>query len=171
MVHNSAVGRRWLLVEAACFGLAFATCLCWITVCLVANFRPSGLSTAYWIEFPHLRSDTSGIIAFFAVAIFLPYSEFLRLRRRPRIGSRSDWLPSSDNAAAAGLAVSETLGGLSTGLVLYLSVNAVTHPATMAIQATHLAPWPTESTLRVIALMMCALSATVYRLFSATRKS
>lgn len=171
MIHDSSVGRQWLLAEAACFGLAFATGLCWITVCLVASFRPSGLSTAYWIELPHLRSDTSGIIAFFAVAIFFPCSEFLRFRRRPRIGRPSDWLPFSDIVVAAGLAISETLGGLSTGLVLYLSVNAVTHPATMAIRATHLAPWPAESTLRVIALMMCALSATVYRLFSATRKS
>jgi hypothetical protein len=30
-------------------------------------------------------------------------------------------------------------GGLGTGLVVYLSVNAVGHPATLEIRATHLA--------------------------------
>ena len=171
MTHNSSVGRQCLLVEASCFGLAYAAGLCWITVCLLASFRPNGLSAAYWTELPYLRSDTSGVIAFFAVSIFLPCSEFLRLRRRPRIRRPSGWLPFSDITTAAGLAISETLSSLSTGLVLYLSVNAVTHPATMTIRATHIAPWPTESTLRAIALITCALSATVYRLFSATRRS
>lgn len=47
---------------------------------------------------------------------------------------------------------------MSTGLVAYISVNAVTHPFTLHLQATHFAPWPTEGTLRVIALAACAAS-------------
>jgi hypothetical protein len=63
----------------------------------------------------------------------------------------ADWQP----IRLAGLAVAETVTVLATLLVAYLSVNAVTHPATLAIRATHLASWPTEGTLRVIALGAC----------------
>ena len=52
---------------------------------------------------------------------------------------------------------------LATGLVVYLSVNTVSHPASLNLQATHLAPWPTEGTLRVIALVLCVFSASQVR--------
>jgi TRAP-type C4-dicarboxylate transport system permease small subunit len=65
-------------------------------------------------------------------------------------------------------AVSETTVVLSTGLVLYLSVNAVTHPATLGLQATHFAPWPTERALRVTALLLCICSVTILRYLLAT---
>jgi hypothetical protein len=52
---------------------------------------------------------------------------------------------------------------LATGLVVYLSVNAVTHPATLGVHATHLATWPTEGTLRVAALLSCTCSAAALR--------
>ncbi len=44
-------------------------------------------------------------------------------------------------------------------MVIYLSVNAATQPVTLGMQATHFASWPTEGTLRVIALLLCACSA------------
>jgi hypothetical protein len=63
--------------------------------------------------------------------------------------------------------VAEVVAVLSTALVVYLSVNAVTHPATLLIQATHFARWPTEGTLRVIALLLCVLSVGWLRFMTA----
>lgn len=42
-----------------------------------------------------------------------------------------------------------------SGRVGYLSPNAVTHPYTLRLQQTHLLPWPSEGTVRVIALGIC----------------
>jgi hypothetical protein len=60
-------------------------------------------------------------------------------------------------------AVAETAASLCTGVVIYLSVNAVTHPWTLKIQLTHLLPWPSEGTVRVIALGICLVTTTVSR--------
>lgn len=154
---------RWLAFEASAAGLAYGAGLCWASVCLVASFRPGDLRTPYWRDVPGLRTDTCGIVAFLALAVCLGTSEYLRLRRRrdatvtPGGGS---W---SRTRRLFALATSETVAILATGLVVYLSVNAVTHPATLEIHATHLAPWPTEGTLRAAALLMCACSVTVLR--------
>ena len=51
----------------------------------------------------------------------------------------------------------------AAGLVVYLSVNAVTHPATLRLQATHLLSWPAEGTLRVVALLLAAVYVAVLR--------
>jgi hypothetical protein len=72
---------RWLAVEALAAGLAYGAGLCWASVCLVASFRPDGLGAPYWWDVPGLRTDTSGIIAFFILAAGLAASEYLRLRR------------------------------------------------------------------------------------------
>jgi len=58
-------------------------------------------------------------------------------------------------AIAAAVAILATL--------LYLSVNAVTHPATLLIRATHVLPWPSEGTLRVLALFLCLCSVSMLR--------
>ena len=63
--------------------------------------------------------------------------------------------------------MAEVVALLATGLVVYLSVNAVTHPATLTIEATHFASWPTEGTLRVVALVLCVLSVGMLRFMSA----
>ncbi len=55
-------------------------------------------------------------------------------------------------------AVAETAAFLGTGLVIYLSFNAVMHPWTLQIQLTHLLPWPSEGTVRVIALAICLVA-------------
>jgi hypothetical protein len=65
-------------------------------------------------------------------------------------------------------AVAETAVVLSTGLVIYLSLNAVTHPVTLTIQLTHLWPWPSEGTVRVIALGICLVAVAVRRYLRAT---
>ena len=61
------------------------------------------------------------------------------------------------------LALSETVAILATGLVGYLSLNTITHPASMQIHVTHLLPWPAEGTLRVVALLLCVLSVATFR--------
>jgi len=59
----------------------------------------------------------------------------------------------------------------ATGLVIYLSLNAVTHPDTLERQLTHLMPRPTEGTVRVIGLAVClaAVATRHYLRATATR--
>jgi hypothetical protein len=145
-------------------GVAYGAGLCWASTCLVGSFRPAYLARPYWPAIREVRTDTCGIAAVVVSAICLVGSEYLRLRRRHHgtlptqaadAGGQVIWL--------AALAVAETVAVLSTALVAYLSVNAVTHPATLAVQATHLASWPTEGTLRVMALVACICSISVMR--------
>jgi hypothetical protein len=88
-------------------------------------------------------------------------SGYLRLRRR------RDGLPTCRRPTeATGLRVwviSETVEIVTTGLVIYVSANSVTHPATLGLQASHLAAWPTEGTVRVVALLLCACSIAALR--------
>jgi hypothetical protein len=150
---------RRLAVEAALAGLAYGSVLCWLSTCVVGSFRPGYLANPYWPTIPALRTDTCGIAAFAVAAASLGVSEFLRLRRKRAGGTISQRVTADREAMwLAALAMAETLLVLSTFLVAYLSVNAVTHPATLALRATHLVPWPTEGTLRVIALAACACS-------------
>jgi hypothetical protein len=177
----------WLAVEAAAAGLAFGSLLEWASTALVGSFRPLGLADPYWRGVPWLRTDTSGFAAFIVAAVCLLSSEYLRLRRRrsapsaravPPAASAGPVPPAASAgavppAASAGavppptvpggavllaMAAAETVAVLATGLFGYLSVNAVTHPATQQIQATHLLSWPTEGTLRVVALLLCIVS-------------
>jgi hypothetical protein len=159
---NRAGTGHWLTLEASATGLAYAMGLCWAGVALVASFRPGDLSAPYWGEVPTLRADTCGITAFFAVAVLFAMSEFLRLHRR------RDTLQKAGRTSAGAptllmLATSETVAVLATGVVSYLSINAVTHPGTLDLPATHLAPYPTEGTLRVVALFLSACSVAVLR--------
>jgi hypothetical protein len=60
-------------------------------------------------------------------------------------------------------AVAETGALLGTALVIYLSLNAVTHPVTLGIKLTHLWPWPSEGTVRVIGLGICLAGVAISR--------
>ena len=155
--------NRRLALEASAAGLAYTAGLCWASVCLLASFRPDDLSTPYWRGVPGLRSDSCGILAFFATAVCLATSEYLRLGRRRNAAAGKAQAPSGGPAMLMAVAVAETVAVLATGLTVYLSVNAVTHPATLRVEATHLAGWPTEGTLRVVALLLCACSVAVLR--------
>jgi len=110
-----------------------------------------------------LRSDTCGILAFFALAVSFGTSEYLRLRRRLDAAVSPGRGSSRGSTKLLALAAAETVAILATVLVIYVSVNAVTHPATLGIRATHLTPWPTEATLRVIALLLSVCSIAVMR--------
>ena len=153
----------WLVLEAVATGLAYGAGLCWASVCLLGNFRPSDLDVPYWSGVPHLRSDTCGILAFFGVAVCLGTSEYLRLRRRRDTMATLGRGASRGTTKPFALAASETTAILATGLVIYVSVNAVTHRATLDMRATHFAAWPTEGTLRVVALLLCVCSVTALR--------
>lgn len=155
--------RGLLALEATAAGLAYSAGLWWAGVCLVASFRPNDLSVPYWGGWPGLRTDTSGIAAFFVVAVCFAASEYLRLLRRRDAAVRPGRPLTDGPAKLLALAISETAVLLATGLVGYISVNAVTHPATLRIHATHLATWPTEGTLRLAALLLCACSVAALR--------
>lgn len=153
-------GDAWLAVEAATAGLAFGSLLEWASTALVGSFRPLDLADPYWRVVPWLRTDTSGFAAFIVAAVCLLSSEHLRLRRRRSAASAGAVPPPTapGGAVLLAMAAAETVAVLATGLFGYLSVNAVTHPATQQIQATHLLSWPTEGTLRVVALLLCIVS-------------
>ena len=153
------------VVESVATGLALAAALVWFGSCLVGSFHPDGLARPYWPKMAGLRTDSAGVGAFALLVATVTLSETLRVCRRRRaapveVGER---VPISPLAAmATGVAVATLVGGI--GLVIYLSVNGLTHPATLAIHATHFATWPTEGTLRVIALAVTVLSAAWLRL-------
>jgi hypothetical protein len=155
----SRVGRpRRLAVEAVTAGLAFAALLGWASTALVGSFRGEDLPGRYWQPIP-VRTDTSGFIAFLVAAICLATSEYLRLRRRREAMPA---LP-PDRAATMVLAVAETVAVLATGLFVYLSFNAITHPGSLLLHITHLLPWPAEGTVRIEALVLSAGSVAVWR--------
>jgi hypothetical protein len=98
------------------------------------------------------------------LAFTLVVSEYFRLRRNGGRRRRASGLRPRRYLARA---VAEVIALLATALVVYLSVNAVTHPYTLTIQATHFATWPTEGTLRVCALLLCVLSVGWLRFMTA----
>ena len=130
MSYKRVLRRRgsWFMIEALTFGLAYGAGLCWASVCLLASFRPDGLSDPYWGRIPGLRTDTSGIIAFCAVALFLTCSEFLRLRRRQMGNVIPERFLSGGLVNAAASAACETVGLLATG-ARHLSLDQHCHPS------------------------------------------
>jgi hypothetical protein len=157
------------VVESVALGLGYAAVLIWGGAALVAAFSPYQ-SYPYWPAIP-LRTDTSGVLAFIVSLVCLTVSKYLQLRRR---GDDGD-LPVKSVARPAGVlamqAVAEAAVVCATGLVIYLSLNAIVHPWTLRIQLTHLWPWPSEGTVRVIGLAVCvaAVATTRYLRVTATR--
>lgn len=155
-----------LVIESLSAGLAFGALLWWASTCLVGSFRPQGLDSPYWAVISGLRTDTSGFAAFIISAICLVTSEYLRLQRRYAKRAYS-----SDSPAPIGLpngrtftyALCEAVALLATAVVGYISVNAVTHPASLLMQVTHLFAWPSEGTLRIMALLLCVASGSILR--------
>jgi hypothetical protein len=159
------------LSEAVTAGVAYGALLCWLSTCLVASFRGAYLAMPYWSAIPGLRTDTCGAIAFVLAAVALMVSQYLRLGRRHnqlQYGGQSKYPGPTQLAARA---VSETTAVLATGLVVYISINAVTHPVTLSIHATHFASWPSEGALRVLALCTCVASVGALRYLKAGQTS
>ena len=166
-VRTRSQDHRKLLVESAAFGLGYTAVLIWSGSALVSSFS-GGEAAPYWPAVPQLRTDTAGAIAFAVAIVSLAVSKYLQLRRRSGGPVRPAHRPAGVLAVQA---VAETAAFLGTGLVIYLSLNAVTHPVTLRIQLTHLWPWPSEGTVRVIALGIClaAVATRRYLRASATR--
>jgi hypothetical protein len=166
-VRNGRQGNVKLVVESAAFGLGYAAVLVWVGSALVASFSDYE-ALPYWPAIPHLRTDTSGVLAFAVSFVSLVVSRYLQLRRR----SAAPVEPVEPVERTPGVslvqAVAESAVVLATGLVLYLSVNAVTHPFTLTLQLTHLWPWPSEGTVRVLALGICLVAVAVSRYLRAT---
>jgi hypothetical protein len=162
--------NRRLAVEAAAFGVGYTSVLCWASTCLVATFGGASLASPYWPVLPWLRTDTTGVISFALAAVGLTVSKYLRLRRT-RAGAIAPHPVSRTAPAHAVQAVAETAAVLATAVVAYLSLNVVTHSATLRIQLTHLWPWPSEGTVRVIALGICVASVSATRYLRATASS
>jgi hypothetical protein len=155
-------GERTLAIEAAAYGLAYASVLCWASTCLVAIFGGAPLASPYWPDIPRLRTDTTGIIAFALAAVCLAVAKYLRLQRLSA-GWQERQLPERAAGVLAARSVAETAALLATGLVAYLSFNVVTHSYTLRVHVIHLLSWPSEGTVRVVALIICALSVAVTR--------
>lgn len=156
------------MAESAAFGLGYTAVLVWSGAALVAAFT-SGESDPYWPAIPSLRTDTTGVIAFAVAIVSLAVSKYLQLRRcgdAPAQPAARTVTRSSGVLAVQAMA--ETAAFLGTGLVIYLSLNAVTHPETLRLQLTHLWPWPSEGTVRVIALGICLAGAATRRYLRAT---
>ncbi len=147
------------MVESAAFGLGYTAVLIWSGSALVASFTDHEV-TPYWPAIPDLRTDTTGVIAFATAIVSLVVSKYLQLRRRNGVAVQS---AGRSAGVLAVQAVAETAAVLSTGLVVYLSLNAVTHPFTLRLQVTHLWPWPSEGTARVIGLGICLVAVATSR--------
>jgi heme/copper-type cytochrome/quinol oxidase subunit 2 len=153
--------------------VAYGAALCWASVCLVASFRPNNLANPYWSEAKWLRTDTCGVICFLIVALTLVVSEFLRLRRKQGQKEARQHVQAGSAFEPFATAVAEVIVLLSSGLVVYVSVNAVTHPDTLVLRVTHFATWPTEGTTRIAALFLsvCSVAFLRYQTIDASRST
>jgi hypothetical protein len=158
--HGGVRYRSYL--EGAVTGLAYAGALAALSVFVVGSFRPGQLASPYWERIGRLRTDTFGFVCFFMATVTFAWSEFLRLSRMAR--HRPEAIkPDTGPLPLLALATARALAIASAVLVAYLSVNAVTHPQTLGLSATHLFSWPTESTLRAAALILTACAVAVAR--------
>jgi hypothetical protein len=163
-VRTKSQANGKLVIESVAFGVGYTAMLIWIGSALVASFT-GGEANPYWPVIPFLRTDTAGDLAFAVAIVSLVVSRYLQLRRRGAAASQPAARP-------AGLvmvqAMAETAAVLCTAVVIYLSVNAVTHPETLERQLTHLLPGPSEGTVRVIALGICLVAVATSRYLRAT---
>ena len=164
-VRTRSQDNRKLVVESAAFGLGYTAVLIWGGSAILASFTDYE-AFPYWPAIPHLRTDTTGVMAFAIAIVTLAVSRYLQLRRRNGVTAVRPVARSPRVHAVQ--AAAETAVVLATGMVIYLSLNAFTHPITLRLQLTHLWPWPSEGTVRVIALGVCLAAAAARRYLRAT---
>jgi hypothetical protein len=122
----------------------------------------------YWPAIPHLRTDTSGFLAFGVALVSLAVSRYLELRRRGALGDTPVRPVSRSAGVHAAQAVADAAVVCATGLVIYLSLNAVTHPWSLPLQLSHLWQGPSEGTSRVIGLAACWIAVAIRHYLRAT---
>jgi hypothetical protein len=149
------------------FGLGYSAVLVWVGSAFVGSFGDFDDAYPYWPAIPHLRTDTAGFLAFAVAIVCLVVSRYLQLGRR-----NGALVEPAARARPAGVlavqAVADVAAFLGTAVVIYLSANAAMHPWTLPIQLTHLLPWPSEGTVRVIALAICLVAVATRRYLQAT---
>jgi hypothetical protein len=150
------------IIEGGVSGLTYSSALVALSAFLVGSSRPRDLSHPYVGHLAWLRIDSFGIVSFVVATVGLAICGYLR---------RSDWVTRQSAPARRGsgtislatAAVARSLVAAGTTLVVYISINAVTHPITLGRPATHLFAWPTEGTLRVIGLIVVAFAVAIDR--------
>jgi len=166
-VRTRSQGNRKLVVESVTLGLGYSAVLVWVGSAFVGSFGDFNDAYPYWPAIPHLRTDTAGFFAFAVAIVCLVISRYLQLGRRN--GAPAERVARLRPARVlAAQAVADVAALLGTALVIYLSVNEAMHPWTLPIQLTHLLPWPSEGTVRVIALGVCLVAVAVRRYLGAT---
>jgi hypothetical protein len=166
-VRTRSQGNRKLVVESVTLGLGYSAVLVWIGSAFVGSFGDFNDAYPYWPAIPHLRTDTAGFFAFGLAIVCLVISRYLQLGRRN--GAPAERVARVRPARVLAVqAVADVAALLGTGLVIYLSVNEAMHPWTLPIQLTHLLPWPSEGTVRVMALGICLVAVAVRRYLGAT---
>ena len=166
-VRTRSQDNRRLVVESVALGLGYAAFLIWVGSAFVGSFGDFNDAYPYWPAIPHLRTDTAGFFGFAVAIVCLVISRYLQLGRRN--GAPAERVARLRPARVLAVqAVADVAALLGTALVIYLSVNEATHPWTLPIQLTHLLPWPSEGTVRVMALGVCLAAVAVRRYLGAT---
>jgi hypothetical protein len=138
----------------------------WLYVAIIGVVRPNDLP--FWIvSWIPVRRDTVGIICFglSATAYFLGGAlEPSREAGMPNLvlpvygdGDRNATQARGRSCAVARASL-RTLFIYSTMTVIFLMVQTVTHPETLAMPLTHLLNWPTERSAVVLALL-CSIAS------------
>lgn len=151
-----------LCIEGGVTGLAYSSGLVALSVFLVGSFRPQELPNPYVSHLEWLRTDTCGIVSFGVATIALAISDYLR--RANVVTSRlSNVIRVPGTIILLITVVARSLVAAGTTLVIYISINSVTHPITLELPATHLLSWPTEGTLRAVSLVVVVIAVATCR--------
>ena len=167
-VRTRNQGKRRLVVESVTLGLGYSAVLIWIGSAFVGSFGDFDDAYPYWPAIPRLRTDTAGFLGFGIAIVCLIVSRYLQLGRRSGAPAEPAAPRLRTPRVLAVQAVADVAALLGTALVIYLSVNGAMHPWTLPVQLTHLLPWPSEGTVRVISLGVCLVAVAVRRYLRAT---
>lgn len=151
-------------IEAVATGLAYSSALVALSAFAVGSFRPAGLSRPYVERVAWLRTDTFGTVCFIVATLAFGISEYFRLWRHSDRRSEAAGMPANGAPHLLTFAIARALWTAGTVLFVYVSVNAVTHPYTLGLHATHLLSWPTEGILRAVSLVVVGCSVAIERL-------
>lgn len=149
-------------IEGGVSGLAYSSGLVALSAFLVGSFRPQDLRNPYLGHLSWLRTDTFGIVSFVVATVGLAASRYLRRSYVVTLRSANAGR-TPGTISLLTIVVARSLVAAGTTLVVYISINAVTHPMTLGLPATHLLSWPTEGTLRAVSLIVVTFAVAIDR--------